>query len=127
MAGKCISLDFDGVITGERHYRWPAVDPSFQLIDEARERGVPVCVSTCNDTWRVAAELERAGYAVRDDNKHPAGGTLAAPLFWSDPSVILVSNRKPSAYAYVDDRAVSYQHGNPTWRIWSEFDHLRTV
>jgi hypothetical protein len=127
MSAKCIALDFDGVMTAERHYRWPAASLSFQLVDEARERGVAVCISTCNDTWRIVAELERAGYPARDDNQQPAGGTLAGPLFWSDPSVILVSNRKPAAYAYVDDRAVNHQHGQPTQHVWQAFGQLRTV
>jgi 8-oxo-dGTP pyrophosphatase MutT (NUDIX family) len=115
-----LSFDFDGVI--HEHSGWRATFGRLDVagIREAHDRGYCVTVSTCNDTWRVAAALSAAGLSVLADHKMTRG-------FWSGGAsgkVVLVTNRKVSSAAYLDDRGINYQHGQPWAPVFDQLDAL---
>lgn len=110
-----IALDFDGVLHELRGYHWPLAGTDFSLIHQAHDRGYAVTVMTCNDVGLVARELQVHGFRVYADH-------TMRHMYWHDPDVILVTGRKVCATAYVDDRAIRYQFGEDTARVWDVLD-----
>ncbi len=103
-----ISLDFDGVIHSyERGWDDGTIygtvlrggyDAIRQLMDEHA-----VFVLTCRDVVQVAQWIQRhLGIPVQADLDFDGG-------FWNARGVLLVTNRKLPALAYVDDRAVRFE------------------
>jgi 8-oxo-dGTP pyrophosphatase MutT (NUDIX family) len=122
---KCISYDCDGVLHANPGWSpaWSEFDTT--LISEAHARGVAVAVSTCNDTWRVAAKIKSRGFRVHDDNKEPVGRSFTHSPTWhggDDGTVVLVTNRKVCAFAYVDDKAYHYQFRTDPMAVWMDLD-----
>jgi hypothetical protein len=113
----CMVFDFDGVLHEHAAYANPFGALNFEPIREAHDRGYPVAVSTCNDTWRVAEALQDAGFYVLDDQDHRYG-----QLGWdggrTTGRVVLVTNMKVSGWL-VDDRAMNWHYGDSTNKIWS--------
>lgn len=121
----CISYDFDGVLHEHAHWRSSFGTIDTTLIDQAHARRLAVAISTCNDTWRICAELAKRGYKVRDDNANPVGGSLRGSHGWNggkDGKAILVTNRKVCATAYVDDKAVRYHYHWGPDALWDEIE-----
>jgi len=117
---RLLSFDFDGVLHEHRNWRGTFGNVSAELIFEAQERGWAVGVSTCNDVTRVAAALRRQGVRVLIDHdmKHSDwnGGR--------DGKLVVVTNRKLSAHAYVDDRNIKYVYGQDDNLIWDELTRM---
>jgi hypothetical protein len=120
MKAKPIAFDWDGVLHANAHYSTTFGPVDLTLIDEAYERGYPVVISTANDTDRITAALRARGYSAQDDNVKPAGGTLRGSPSWHSARTILVTNRKPCAYAYVDDRGITHEYGQNTDKVWAQ-------
>jgi 8-oxo-dGTP diphosphatase len=119
---RCIAFDFDGVLHSNPHWSSKWADLDFTLIDQTHARSMAVAIMTCNDTWRIAELLRRAGYVVTDDNADPVGGSLKRSPSWhggTDGKRILVTNRKVCAHRYVDDKAVEYHYEEGPDSLWS--------
>lgn len=115
---RCIGFDFDGVLHEHASYTQRDGKVDFSLITEGFQRGFAAAVITANIPDRVGWSLRKAGFSVVVDNdmRYPA---------WSGGSGgrhVLVTNRKISAFRYVDDRAISYRFGEPTQYVWEEVD-----
>lgn len=106
MADRTVAVDFDGVIHAYSKgwqdgsiYDAPhpgALDGLRKLMDH-----YAVFVHTSRDTLAVAAWLASHGMTVATD---PA----ADVRFWTERGVLLVTQRKLPAVAYLDDRAVRF-------------------
>lgn len=64
-------------------------------------------------TTRPAAQVARwieqqSGYGIECTTRIPRRGWLRRPGFWNERGVLLVTDRKLAATAYVDDRAVRF-------------------
>lgn len=103
---KTVSLDFDGVI--HRYSKgWqdgtiydPPITASFEMMRLLMIRH-PLVISTVRDIDQVAEWLtEHGGFTCVADNGH---------RFWNMLGVVLVTNMKIAAHAYVDDRGVRFQ------------------
>lgn len=112
-----VAFDFDGVLSKGTRYHWPLDELDLSLIAGAHERGYAVAVMTCNDVTRVAGALRQRGLRVFADVR-------MTREFWSDPEVVLVTNRKVAAKLYVDDRAVRYQYGQPASVVYDTLDEI---
>lgn len=113
-----VCFDFDGVLSKGSDYHWPTDELDLSLITEAHERGYAVAVMTCNDVHRVADELRKHGLRV-----HPDPYMYRAS--WHDPERVLVTGRKITATAYVDDRAISYRFGQPVSAVFDAVEGLQ--
>jgi len=102
-----VAADFDGVIHAYSKgwqdgsiYDEP-VPGAFAAIRDL-QRVYAVAVHTCRDPVTVAAWLNEHGIPAIAD---PAGEHGR----WEDQETVLVTNRKPLAIAYIDDRAIRFQ------------------
>lgn len=111
-----IAVDFDGVIHAYSRgwadgsiYDEP-VPGAFDALYELMRKHA-VFVHTTRNARQVARWIEqRTGYGIEC-----AYGWMAMPpwrKFWNERGVLLVTNRKLPAIAYVDDRAIRFT----TWR-----------
>ncbi len=105
---KTVAVDFDGVV--HRYSRgWadgtiydPPVEGAFEALRQLL-RHHAVFVFTTRDAGQVGAWLrERGGFEVATD---PA----SVVTFWDTPNVLLVTDRKLAAVAYIDDRAIRFE------------------
>jgi hypothetical protein len=106
-----IAFDFDGVLHEHGKMRWPAGRLDFAPLREAMKRGYAVTIMTANIPASVGRELEKHGFKVYVDSKMSYSR-------WASKGVILVTNRKVSAVAYVDDRAIHWTFGSDPAAIW---------
>jgi hypothetical protein len=113
-----LSFDFDGVLSEGRGYHWPVRKLDLTVLRQALDRGYAVHVLTANDVDKVAWALASQGIdAVHDAcprNREWLGGPSGR--------VVLVTNRKLKARAYVDDRALRWQFGDDPAEVWAELD-----
>lgn len=116
-----ISFDFDGVLHEDPHYRAVMGEVDLTLIHQAHERGYAVAILTCNNVKHVGNYLRKRGFRVFADT--------AMKLDWwhggRDGTTILVSQRKITSVAYVDDKAVSYRFGQPYQNVWDSLDRFQ--
>ncbi len=118
---KTAVFDFDGVIHAGRGYKWPPAALDFRGIKEAQKRKYNVAVVTANDDWRVAQEIEKAGFHTQLDRDMKI-------LFWDggpDGKTVLVTNRKVSGAVYIDDKAVNHAYGDDWGHTLDQVDRLR--
>lgn len=117
-----IAVDFDGVI--HRYARgWhdgsiydEPMDGAFDALRELM-KSYAVFILTTRDAAPVAAWLEeRGGFTVT---------TRAPRKFWSRRGVLLVTNHKLPAVAYIDDRAVRFETWTQTLSDVSRFHGKR--
>ena len=106
-----IAFDFDEVLHEHGKMRWPVGRVDFAPLREAMRRGYAVSIVTANIPASVGKELERHGFKVYVDTKMTYSR-------WAYKNVILVTNRKVSAVAYVDDRAIHWVFGSDPAAIW---------
>ncbi|RKN61853.1 hypothetical protein D7231_31770 [Streptomyces klenkii] len=108
-------MDFDGVLhsyergwhDGTIYGDWvPGAAPALRALMER----YAVAIHTTRDAGQVAAWLAERGFPVRTDDSERT--------FWDERGVLLITNRKVAAVAYIDDRAVRFE----TWP-----DALRAV
>jgi hypothetical protein len=123
---KGLAFDWDGVLHSDPHYRATFTKVDLAPLVWAMDSNFAVSVTTCNDTWRITSYLRDHGVNARDDNVMPAGGTTSAPCLWQTHGIVLVTNRKPSALLYVDDRAMRWSYGQPLGLFANEVATLLT-
>lgn len=116
----CVALDWDGVLSQGAGYHWPLTGLDLTLVHQAHARGYAVAIMTCNDVVLVAGELRRHGFRVQAD-------IHMVRLHWDEPEVILITGRKIAATAYVDDRAIRYEFGEPASVVWDVVEPRRVV
>ena len=100
-----IAVDFDGVIHGYSK-GWadgsiydPPVDGALDAL-RTLMADHPVFIFTTRDVGQVARWLIERGFSTRTGHEG---------AFWNDLGVLLVTNRKLAAVAYIDDRAVRFE------------------
>lgn len=121
MTRPLVCFDFDGVLSEGAHYHWPLTGLELGPLRQAHERGFAVAVMTCNDVRLVARELRRHGINAVPD-------LTMAGYTWHggrDGLEVLVTGRKLSAVAYIDDRAVRWQFGDDPALIWDALEPCR--
>lgn len=101
-----VAIDFDGPLHWYRHGWQDGTiydDPTPGGFDAIRhlQETYAVVVFTCRDTFQVADWLTGHGIPTALD----LPGTS---LFWNDRTTVLVTNRKPAAIAYIDDRGIRF-------------------
>lgn len=107
---KTMAFDFDGVIhkySGGWQDGSVYDDIDVTGIRMAHERGFAVAVMTSRDVTQVAQVLMDHDFAVKIDD-------TCSYTFWNGLAtgeVVLVTNRKIAAVAYIDDRGVNFQWG----------------
>lgn len=111
-----VALDFDGVI--HRYSRgWqggkiydPPMPGAIEAIKETQEVEAVVVFTARTDLDAVCAWLSARGIecVTQDewDAERPAEEHGSA--FWNEKERVLVTNRKPAARVYLDDRAVKF-------------------
>lgn len=113
-----VSIDWDGVVHEDRNYRYPMGATDLDLIRDAQARGFAVAILTCNDPPYVAGYLRKHGFKALPDvqmvNSSWHGG--------KDGKVVLVSQRKLSSVAYIDDKAINHRYGQGTQHVWDELE-----
>ncbi len=106
-----IAVDFDGVV--HRYVKgWhdgsiydEPIEGAFESLRELMKQ-YAVFILTTREAESVAAWLnERGGFEVT---------TRAPKRFWNKKGVLLVTNHKLPAIAYIDDRAVRFVHWEQT-------------
>jgi hypothetical protein len=105
---KTVAVDFDGVIhTYERGWADGSIygEPLPGAIEGVRtlQKTHAVFVFTSRDPLTVCRWLEERGIPSMADL--PPDNV---PTFWNSQTVVLVTNRKLPAVAYLDDRAVRF-------------------
>lgn len=113
-----IAFDFDGVLHEHPRYHWPAGRLDLEPLNEAIRRGYHVAVMTCNVPKMVGDLLEARGLKVYVDKEMKYGR-------WDQKGIVLVTNRKVSAVAYVDDRAIRWTIGSNPRAIWDAAETAR--
>jgi hypothetical protein len=101
-----VAVDFDGVI-----HRYSRGWQDGTIYDEPVEGAFDallwllgtyaVFIHTTRDPYQVAAWVEERSVI-------PCRGTHAPPEFWNERGVLLVTNRKLPAVAYIDDRGIRF-------------------
>lgn len=116
-----VGVDFDKVIHGYRrgwHDGTIYDDPVPGAFAGLRElmAEYAVFVFTTRDPAEVAAWLRGHGFTAYSDECHPG-------QFWNRQGVILVTNRKLAAVAYIDDRGIRFE----SWRqALTELNDIRS-
>ncbi len=111
MSRKTISVDFDGVV---HRYSQGYLDGSIYDLpmDGAPEAlkelmlDYNVFILTARDPLSTAAWLAERGFLVTTEN--PMG------QLWEIPGILLVTDRKFVADAYIDDRGIRFEDWNQT-------------
>jgi hypothetical protein len=99
-----LALDFDGVIHAYRKgwhdgtiYDEP-VDGAFDAIRQLMTT-YAVFIHTTREPGQVANWLRSHGFTATTDDSGP---------FWNERGILLITNRKLAAVAYIDDRAIRF-------------------
>lgn len=112
---KTIAVDFDGVI--HRYSEgWkdgdiydPPVPGAFDALRKLLE-DYYVFIFTTRNTMQIAEWLEReGGFKVTTDDSRFKHDLVWDGSFWGTPGVLLVTNQKLGAFAYIDDRAIRFR------------------
>jgi len=103
-----VAIDFDGPVHWYRYGWQDGViydDPTPGAFDAIRrlQQDYAVVVFTCRDAVQVADWLTGRGIPTALD----VPGTS---LFWNDRATVLVTNRKPAAVVYIDDRGIRFSN-----------------
>lgn len=106
---RTVAIDFDGVIHAYSKgwhdgsiYDEP-IPGAFEAIQRLQWEGIAVFVHTTREELSVASWLnEHRVMAV-------TGANADRPTFWNSTEVVLVSNYKLPAIAYIDDRGIRFQ------------------
>lgn len=113
-----LAFDFDGVFHPNSRFHWPLERADFGPLREAMDRGYAVAIVTGNFPHLVAAELGKHGFKTLLD----PGMSRAR---WEEVGRVLVTNRKISALAYVDDRGIRWSFGQDPADIFNVVETLR--
>lgn len=114
---RTLAVDFDGVL--HQYSRgWadgtiydPPLPGAIEGLRALMQR-YTVCVHTTRDVQQVADWL--SWYAI------PTVTYGEPPLFWDVPGLVLVTNRKIAAVAYIDDRAYYFRDWQQTLADWED-------
>lgn len=109
---KTIAVDFDGVVhTYSRGWQDGTIyDPPLPGALEALTKLMEtyaVFIHTTRDARTVAGWLAERGFDTVVDVDGPSHPKRE---FWNDQGALLVTDRKLPAVAYIDDRAIRFQH-----------------
>jgi hypothetical protein len=109
-----VAVDFDGVIHmysrgwGDGTVYDDPMPGAFETIRMLQDTGIAVYVFTSRNVEQVVEWWKKntSIAVIADDEVQENGGPVQ---FWNETSVVLVSNRKLPAVAYLDDRAVVFE------------------
>lgn len=114
MSRLCVSVDFDGVLHSyDKGWNGGAVsydEVSDALIRRLHDAGYAVAVCT-------AGPVQRSLWALSGRGLQLHGDKALIYSTWDggdDGKLVLVTNRKVAAVAYIDDRAVRYDYRQGT-------------
>lgn len=114
-----VAIDFDGVIhkysrgwQGGKIYD-PPMPGAIEAVKEIMEVESVVVFTARTDLEAVCAWLTSYGVECvsYDDWQWSLPSERRGSVFWDDKSRVLVTNRKPAARVYLDDRAVKFGAG----------------
>jgi hypothetical protein len=107
---RTVAVDFDGVLHAySRGWQDGSVydEPTPGALGALRAlmKSYAVFVHTTRDTSQVADWIGERGILCRVDAPTPAPRE-----FWDETGVLLITNRKYPAVAYIDDRAIRFEN-----------------
>lgn len=117
---QTIAVDFDGVIHAYSkgwHDGTVYDEPVPDALEALRRlmENYAVAVFTTRDTVQVCRWLTARGFIVHLDWEPP---------FWRTRDALLVTNRKPAALAYIDDRAIRFTDWKSALALLDTLAHL---
>lgn len=110
---RTVAVDFDGVIH-EYSMEWhdgtiydPPLDRSLEALKRLQRARIAVYVHTTRDADKVAQWLSEHGVEATDmcEEDH---------RFWSRNDLVLVTDQKLPAVAYIDDRGIRFHNWDQT-------------
>ncbi len=112
---KTVAVDFDGVIHSYEKgwhdgsiYGTP-IPGAFEALRELMEKYC-VFIFTTRNCHQIAEWLEdKGGFKTTTDDSRFAHPLLLDGSFWSTPGILLITNQKLGAIAYIDDRAIRFR------------------
>lgn len=124
MSNKTICFDFDGVIHKYRQgYKDGSIydKPNLQVIETMKKlltSGYSVCICSTRDPFQICDWWNNNNF-----------GIIARPIpletkFWTSKDIIGVTNRKPIASVYIDDRGLCF-NGN-TESLYKQITEFKT-
>lgn len=114
---KTVAIDFDGVIHDYREgwkdgsvYGEPTVG-SFSAIEAFLQMGCTVVIFSTRNPHQIKEWMdEQLRYHIHSVvfQTVASDGKWTEYPFWNSSRTVLITNLKPAAYVYIDDRAVKY-------------------
>jgi phosphoglycolate phosphatase-like HAD superfamily hydrolase len=111
---KTVAVDFDGVIHAYSKgwqdgtiYDEP-VPGAFDAIRSLTNAGIAVCVHTTRNPQATAGWLRARDVSAHSEREMAADGCPVGE-FWDRTDIVLVTNRKLPAVAYIDDRGIRFE------------------
>ncbi len=111
---KTVAVDFDGVIHSYEKgwqdgsiYGTP-IPGAFEALRKLME-DYYVFIFTTRNCQQIAEWLESYGFTTSTDDSRFAHDLIWDGSFWGTEGVLLITNQKLGAIAYIDDRAIRFR------------------
>lgn len=128
-----VAVDFDKVIHSyERGWQdgsiyGEPVEGAFEAIGALMGRGIAVFVHTTRKPRQVAQWIEqKSGYGIECTTRIDPLRPWKRGPFWNEQGVLLVTNRKLPAMAYIDDRAIRFESWEQARNDLAKYEGIST-